>query len=394
MTMATKNAIFSRYLTEYISASRLRKEEILDSVCDVLTIHRKSAIRRFRTLQLQDGEPKHRGRNPLYNEEVISALETVWGVLGELCGELVHPMISEMIMSLQKKGEWWHNDEATGKLLRMSLSTVKRAVGKFMKVRKRRRGMSATSPSHIKHIIPIFSGPWEGKPPGYGQIDTVVHCGNTLSGDVVYSVNNTDVATSWVVLAAQWNKSQEATTSSLKRMKDKLPFPLLGLHPDTGSEFVNYHLKQWCDEDHIELTRSRPNHKNDNAYVEQKNGHVIRRFLGYERFDCMDTVPVINKLYDVLELHLNHFVPTRKCVSKVRVGARYQRKYDVAATPYQRVMKSHELDDRVKEKLKAVHEKLNPLQLHDLIDKLIRKTMRIQSFSNRKFVGYSVAKSR
>ena len=150
------------------------------------------------------------------------------------------------------------------------------------------------------------------------------------------------------------------------------------MHPDSGSEFVNFHLKGWCDEEKIELTRSRPNHKNDNAYVEQKNGHVIRRFLGYERFDRQETVEVINQLYDVLEVHLNHFVPNRKCISKVRIGARYRRKYDVAMTPYKRVLASEYVSKEDKARLRVTHLKLNPLLLQAKIDRLIQKILRIQ----------------
>ena len=200
---------------------------------------------------------------------------------------------------------------------------------------------------------------------------------------MVYSVNYTDVATSWVVLAAQWNKSQESTLNSLIRMKSKLPFPVLGMHPDSGSEFVNFHLKAWCVKEDIELTRSRPSHSNDNAYVEQKNGHVIRRFLGYERFDTETIAMTINCFYDELELHINHFVPTRKCIEKIRVGSKYRRKYDIAKTPYKRVMENTKISEERKLKLKAIHEKLNPVKLKIKIEKEIKKIQRIQRRSNK-----------
>lgn len=247
-----------------------------------------------------------------------------------------------------------------------------------MKTGRKRHGLSSTSPSILKNIIPVVSGEWVDKPAGYGQIDTVVHCGDSLLGDLVFSVNYTDIATLWHGLSAQWNKGQHVTLKSVALIKARLPFPLRGLHPDTGSEFINWHLKDYCDQNNIELTRSRPNHKNDNAYVEQKNGHVIRRFMGYTRLDVSQVVPVVNELYVVLETYLNHFVPSRKCLTKIRIGAKYRRRYDQAQTPYQRVLTQPDLPEDVKKQLKQRHEQLNPLNLRQQIDKLTTRIFKIQ----------------
>jgi hypothetical protein len=237
---------------------------------------------------------------------------------------------------------------------------------------------SSTSPSILKNIIPIIVGEWNDKPPGYGQIDTVVHCGSSLLGDLVYTVNYTDIATFWHGLSAQWNKGQYATIKSIKSIKERLPFKLKGIHPDTGSEFINWQLKDWCEEKEIELTRSRPNHKNDNAYVEQKNGHVVRRFIGYIRLDTLETVRILNDLYRKLELYLNHFVPSKKCLKKLRIGSKYQRKYDKAQTPYKRVLVHSKINQTIKDDLTKIHQTLNPLNLKGEIDKLLLKLIKIQ----------------
>jgi len=279
---------------------------------------------------------------------------------------------------MRRDKQWQHRPDTTAQLLRMSEDTVKVRVGTFMKARHKRRGLSSTSPSLLKNIIPIVTGEWDGKPPGYGQIDTVVHCGDSLLGDLVFSVNYTDIATLWHGLAAQWNKGQKATLTSIKSIRKRLPFKILGLHPDTGSEFINWHIKGWCDQNNIKLTRSRPNHKNDNAYVEQKNGHVIRRFMGYTRLDTPKAVPVINEVYATLETYLNHFVPSRKCISKTRIGAKYKRIYDRAQTPYQRILAHPAITDERKEKLEFQHEGLNPLKLKQQIDRLITRIFKIQ----------------
>lgn len=374
MNMTTKNNIFGRYLSEYLKAGKKRKGEILEIVCDITKMHDKAAIRKFGRLQMKgNAEPEKRGRKTYYTSDVSAALRTIWEATSEICGELLYPIIEEYVPILQRDNLWNHSEEATAKLLKMSEATAKRHVGTFMKLKLPSKGKSTTNPSHLKEIIPIFTGPWRDKPPGYGQIDTVVHCGNSLLGDMAFSVNYTDVPTLWVSFGAQWNKGQRATRDSLKRIKGKVPFPIMGMHPDTGSEFINWSLKGWADEENIELTRSRPNHKNDNAYVEQKNGHVIRRFLGYTRIDNIEVIPLMNEMYDLLEIYLNHFIPSKKCLRKVRIGSRYRRIYDKATTAYKRVLESKDIDDQIKEKLKAEHSRLNPLLLKRKVDKFINE---------------------
>lgn len=378
MNMTTKNNIFDRYLGEYLKADKQKKSKILNNVCDTVQTHRKAAIRKFKKLQMTRGsDPEKRGRKMYYTPDVSVALRTVWKAGSEICGELVHPMIEEYVMIFQRDKMWSHSENTTVKLLEMSEATVKRRVAEFMKSRISRKGKSATSPSNLKEIIPIFTGPWRDKPPGYGQIDTVVHCGNSLVGDLVYSVNYTDIATLWVSFSAQWNKGQRATRDSLKRIKEKVPFPIKGMHPDTGSEFINWFLKGWCDKESVELTRSRPNHKNDNAYVEQKNGHVIRRFLGYSRLDQQEVVELINKMYGLLEIYLNHFVPSKKLIEKVRIGSKYKRKYDKAKTAYKRVLESKDISQEIKDKLAVEHSQLNPLLLKRKLDIMIEEIFKI-----------------
>ena len=379
MTMTTKNEIFLRYLREYIKANKARKGEILKNICDVTKMHHKSAIRKFRRLQLEGrSKTNNCGRRPIYTSDSIAALKTVWEAASEICGELLHPVIKEYVEILKRDKLWNHTDNATEKLISMSEATLKRKVGSFMKARTWRKGKSTTKPSDLKEIIPIFTGPWNDLGPGHGQIDTVVHCGHTLLGNMAYSVNYTDVATLWVSFGAQLNKGQRATRDNLIKIKNKVPFPIKSMHPDTGSEFINWHVKDWVDAVKIDYTRSRPNRKNDNAYVEQKNGHVIRRFLGYSRIDCEDAIVIMNKFYDRLELYINHFVPSRKCIEKIKIGSKYQRKYDKAKSPYMRVMKHNDVSEEIKSKLKKEHELLNPLLLKKEIDKLIKEIFKIQ----------------
>jgi len=378
----TKKEIFDRYKNEYWKAEIKRKSEILDAVCEVTKLHRKACIRRFANLQRRDPfKEEQRGRETYYTPDVTSALKDVWELASEICGELLHSCIAEHINILIRDKKWKHADEATFKLRGMSERTMKRRVALFLKARSG-RGVSSTSPSLLKEIIPIFLGRWDEVVPGEGQIDTVVHCGASLFGDIVYSLNYTDVKTFWIVPRAQWNKGQEETRANVEAVKEILPFKLKSIHPDSGGEFINWHLEGWCQANKIKMTRSRPNHKNDNAYVEQKNGHVIRRFLGYTRIDCKEAIPVMNEFYRVLGLYLNHFIPSRKCIEKVRIGSKYRRVYDKAQTPYQRVLALKEIPEEVKEKLRKEHEKLNPLIL-----KLEWERLRVKIFDIQKRYG-------
>ena len=377
MTMATKKDIFTEHKKRYWSGTKEVKREILSHICFVTGIHRKSAIRKFASLR-RKCVLKHRGRTVTYSPLVTGVLRTLWELASEPCAELLTPMISEYVSHLQKNKQWTHSSETARLLLAMSEATVRRRLAHFIHVRDKRRGVSTTSPSQLKTIIPIFTGPWEGKPPGFGQIDTVVHCGSSLSGDMVFSFNFTDVATRWTQAAAQWNKGQFATAESMARVKGQLPFPTLGVHPDTGSEFINRFVYDWCLKEDIEMTRSRPNRKNDNQYIEERNGHIIRKFVGYDRLDCKETVLVLNDLYQTLGVYLNHFVAVRKCVKKIRLGSRYKRVYDKAKTPFQRVMEHELVSDKNKQKLQEIHNQLDMTKLKQKVDEITRRLYDIQ----------------
>jgi len=382
MNMATKKDIFQTHLTIWLKAkgNKAQRGEITRHICFVTGMHPKSVPRKFRKLQFRDhAHEEQRGRSEYYTPDVTAALKDIWEASDEACGELLHPMVHEYVAIMRRDGQWRHGEEPTGKLLAMSERTMKRRVAKFMKIRGRRHGLSATKPSQLKRIIPIFKGQWNNLPPGHGQIDTVAHCGDTLAGNMIYTVNYTDAATYWVIPYAQWNKGQESTVESIREIRKRLPFRLLGLHPDTGSEFINWVAKRWCETEHIDLSRSEPYKKNDNMYVEERNGHVVRRYIGWQRLDRYDVIPVLNELYDILATYLNHFKAVRRTVSKGKIGSRYVRRYETRAmTPYQRALAHPAVPHEVKRKLYAKHAALNPLSLKRKIDILKTKVFDIQ----------------
>jgi len=373
--MKTKKNIFEEHLEEYLKANRARKGEILEHVCFVTKLHRKSVTRRFRRLQLKGSSPPRRrqGRPAVYGPDVTAALRTVWEAGSEVCGELLHPMLGEYIDILQRDDMWNHPASATKLLRQMSEGTIKNRVGNFVKARKKRQGISATKPSHLKQLIPVFTGPWHDKPPGFGQIDSVRHS-NSASGDAVCTINYVDAATFLTIPRAQFNIGQRATQQSMAEIQERLPFPWLGTHPDSGSEYINHFVKNWCDEQSIEMSRSRANKKNDNMYVEERNGHVVRKYVGYMVLDCPEAATALNQLYDVLTPYLVHFVAVRRQIKRMKIKSKYVRKYEkTAKTPYQRIHKHSKVNQTIKDKLAREHEQLNPLVLKREIDRLIKK---------------------
>ena len=375
--METKHEVFERYKKEYYQArikkgGRKKLTSIIDTVKSVTGMGRKSIIRAFNRTQKKDPYVREtRGRPLYYTPDVTIALKEIWEAGGEVCGELLHSVVSEYVKILERDKMWKHGDVATGKLLSMSVGTMKNRIGNFLKARSKGRGMSSTAPSLIKNIIPIFHGDWSQKLPGTGQIDTVVHCRDTLKGDYVFTLNYTDVPTLWCILRSQWNKGQVATKESLAHIESVLPWKMLEVHPDTGSEFINWNLKGWCDMNDIIMTRSRPNHKNDNANVEERNGHIVRKYIGYVRFDCPEVVDALNAVYEILNPYLNHFVASKRLLEKYEVNGKWKKKYEkIAKTPYQRVMENEHISAEVKEKLRKEHAKLNPLVMKREIDRL------------------------
>lgn len=380
MTVATKQEVLQEHLHKYLKAPKQEKTKILDYLEKTLRMHRKAVNRALKREQMRDRlkPPKKRGRRVYYTPDVTAALKELWDISGELCAERLHPIIGEYIDILQRDRMWKQSDEATGKLRVMSLGTMKGRIDKFVRA-KAGGGRSTTKPSDLKELIPIRRGPWENPPPGYGEIDTVVHCGHTLLGSMAYTVNFTDIATFWGESTAQMNKGKLETLENIKVIRGRLPFPLLGLDPDTGSEFVNWHCYNWSVREGIDLSRSRPNHKNDNAHIEQRNYTGVRKFLGYSRIDVPEAVDFLNELYaGPLRLYRNFFQPSAKCIKKVRVGSRYVRKYDEAKTPYQRVLEDKRIDQSIKDELRSTYATLNPLTLKKEVDRLITKIFKVQ----------------
>lgn len=371
-------------MQEYLRGTKKQKGAILDSVEHLTGMHRKRIIARFRELQLRKegvNWSEGRGRITTYTPDVTAALKDVWELSSGICAELLHPHCGMYVEEFQKKGIWRHADIATGKLLGMSMSTMKRRITSFDKILAG-GGRSTTKPSDLKELIPVRRGPWKDPDPGVGEIDSVAHCGDTLVGHYAYSVQYSDVQLLWALFEAQMGKGKKETLVSIQAMRSRLPFPLVGLDPDTGSEFVNWHCYDWCEEKKIVMSRIRPGEKNDHGRIEQKNNANIRKHVGYIRIDTAERLQALRDLYEPLELFVNHFVPTTKCIKKERSNTRRtSRVYDAPATPYERVMRSSRVSEKDKEKLREVHTSLSMIDLKRQIDSAKKKLFKGAKFT-------------
>jgi hypothetical protein len=383
MTMETKLDIFKTHLAAWLKCrgDREKRGKMAKEISSIAQVHIKSVGRCFRRVQMKGKSGLElRGRKAVYTKDVDYALKDVWEAASRPCGENLYPMLSMYVDGFKAAKRWDHTPGATDKLFAMSLGTMKTRVKALRLKYGVNRGKSATKPSELKSIIPIFKGPWGNLDPGNGQLDTVAHCGSSLLGDFVFTVSYIDAPTYWGIRRAQWNKGQTATKNNMIYIKEKLPFPWIMGHPDTGGEFINWINKEWFEENGIKLTRSEPGKKNDNMYIEERNGHVVRRYLGWTRLDAgPEIVGLINQYYETLDLYLNHFQAVRRTLEKERIGAKYHRVYEKRAkTPYERLMEHPKINDEIKQKVKLKHESLNPLLLKEKLDMLKKRIFDFQ----------------
>jgi len=353
----------------YRRASRVEKGRMLKEFTEVTGYHRKSAIRLLgvgKKERLGEG----RGRPQTYGMETAHALKVVWEVAGRVCSKRLAPFLPELVEVLERHEELSLASGVKAQLLRMSSSTIDRLLKPYHQ-QTRGRGFSTTKPGTLlKTAIPIRTfSEWDEAHPGFLEIDLVAHCGESTEGFYLNTLCAVDVATGWVEVQGVWGKGQERVGSAIHAVRQRLPFPLLGLDSDNGSEFINQHLYAYCQKEQITFTRSRPYKKNDSAHVEQKNWSVVRRLIGYDRYTSRDSLEQLNRAYRTLRLYLNFFQPVLQLQAKHRVGARVHKTYDTARTPYQRLLKSGVLSTEQEAALGEAYQKLNPVKLKTQIDR-------------------------
>ena len=347
----------------YVKAKKKEKGKILDEFTQVTGYHRKAAIR----LLHRDGsqrQGKRRGRQRHYGQEVVDALRKVWEASDRLCSKRLKPFLGELAKVMRKHGELAVNTAVEAELCQMSPSTIDRLLQPWRRLGGR-RPLSTTRPgSLLKSSIPIRTfADWTEERPGFVEVDLVAHCGESTEGFYLTTLCAVDVATGWSECLGVWGKGQERVGAAVHQIRKRLPFPLLGLDSDNGSEFINQHLYNYCHRESITFTRSRSYKKNDSCHVEQKNWSVVRRLVGYDRYSSHAALECLNLAYATLRHYVNFFQPTMKLVEKTRQGAKVHKVYDTAKTPYQRLLESGVLTPAKRAELAAIYSGLNPVLL-------------------------------
>jgi len=346
----------------YRSAGRHEKKEILDEFVRVTGFHRKHAIRALKKSPRQrTGEPRQRAR--IYNEAVREALTIVWEAADRLCGKRLRQVIAGLIDAMERHGHLRLDAAVRERLLSMSAATMDRLLTTVRDTAKEGRRRTMTNTPLRKSIAVRTFGDWNDPSPGFFEMDMVGHCGKSTVGSYVHSLVLTDIASGWTEAIAMVVREQTLVTESVSDIRTKLPFTVRGLDVDNDSAFINDTLVSYCQDNKIELTRCRAYKKNDQAWIEQKNGAVIRRMVGYGRLEGAQTAAVLNKLFASARLFVNFFQPSFKLISKTREGAKVIKKYHPPATPCERLLERKDVSDECKEQLRKTLAALDPVRL-------------------------------
>jgi hypothetical protein len=377
MSLKSRQEYLKANYQRYRKARKVIRQTIIDEFCRIAKYHRKSAIRLLNAPLYK--KPKARkARGKTYGSDVVYYLKKIWKILDCPCGIRLEPMLPEMVKVLEKHKELVIPETVKSKLLTIKSATIDRRLKKE-KIKVIRSIHGTTKPgSLLKKQIPIVLSRWDEVIPGYTELDLVAHCGNSASGEFAFSLNITDLATGWTEAEPTLGKAEKRVKQGIDDIRNRLPFKLLGIDPDNGSEFINWQLFNYCLDNEIQFTRGRPGKKNDNAHIEEKNWTHIRKIVGYHRIETQEEVDLLRCLYrGPWRLYENFFQPVMKLQEKKRIAGQLIRKYDRAKTPYQRCLESKYVSKEQKEKLKTIYDTLNPAELKREIEHLIEQLTRI-----------------
>jgi hypothetical protein len=407
LKMSEKRAVTTKISKRYQKSSKKEKTKILNEYVELTGYNRKHAI----TLLSNWGKEKiiivenkpvkmiigkrrkqKRSRPKKYGDDVFKPLKKIWAIYDFMCGKRLKAVLQIIVEPLIEFGEINVSKDVKNKLLSISASQIDRLL-KSERKKNRIKGNSYTKPGKLlKSQIPVRTfADWNEKKPGFVEIDLVGHDGGDTRGDFCFSLNVTDVCSGWTEPVAIKNKARKWTFGGLLLACNRLPFDLLGIDSDNGSEFINANLFSYCKDNDIVFTRSRPYRKNDNCYVEEKNNSIIRRNVGYFRYDTKEEQELLNNIYKTLRLLINFFYPCMKLIKKIREGSKVRKIYDKPKTPYQRLLDSNEIEEIVKERLSVQYKQLNPAELkrelvryqNKLIDYKKKKYLKASELNNR-----------
>ncbi len=351
----------------YVASSSPDKHRILDEFVALTGYHRKHAIRVLRSAAAAAApDPNPRPpRSRVYDEAIRDALVVLWEASARICGKRLKALVPVLLPALEKHGHLSLDENVRQRLLTMSAATIDRLLASRRETAQYRRRKSRP---RVAQSIPVRTfADWKQPEPGFLEIDLVAHCSDSVEGSFAHTLVLTDIASGWTECVALLVRDGTLVVDALDRLRTTMPFPLRGIDSDNGSEFINETVVAYCSKHRIEFTRSRPHRKNDQAWVEQKNGSVVRRLVGYGRLEGLRAVEALARLYSASRLFVNFFQPSFKLAEKSRVGARVSKRYHAPETPCARLLASPSIDERMKERLRAILVTLDPLRLLDEI---------------------------
>ena len=358
----TRQDLLQAIRERYRAGTKDERVRILDEFVAVTGYHRKHVIRLFRGKSVTSGASR-RSRLPVYDEAVREALIVLWEASDRVCGKRLKPLLPILVSALERHGHLTLASTVRARVLAASAATLDRLLSSTRAAvsghRTRRRAIPA-----VQRNVPVRTfAEWEAPLPGDMEADLVSHGGESPVGSFVHTLTLTDVASGWTECVALVVRDGALVVAALEQVRTRMPFPLRGFDTDNGSEFMNETVAAYCSAHGIPCTRSRPYHKNDQAWVEQKNGAVVRRLVGYRRLEGVAATEALSRLYAASRLFVNFFQPSFKLASKMRVGARVRKTYHAPETPYAKLLAAASITDEMKERLHAVAAQLDPLRL-------------------------------
>jgi hypothetical protein len=385
LSLATRRELIEAIAERYQAAMRIDKKKILDEFIEVTGFHRKHAIRALRKAKVNASEAiPGQSRNRIYDEAAVQALTILWEASDRICGKRLKEAVPTLISAMERHGHLHLDADVRRRLLTMSAATIDRLLKPVRDISKQsRRRITINTPLRKSIAIRTFSD-WNDPPPGFFEMDMVAHCGKSVAGSHVHSLVLTDIASGWTEAAAMVVREQTLVTLTVEEIRNKLPFPMLGLDVDNDSAFINDTVVSYCGERCIELTRSRAYKKNDQAWIEQKNGAVVRRLVGYGRLEGPAGAAALGHLHEVARLYVNFFQPSFKLKSKTRQGAKVSKKYETPATPYERLLASERTTNECKQNLRQIFFALDPVYLLSQIRQAQRTLVDLEVGKDRK----------
>lgn len=370
MSLASRKELLMSFKANYNQASWLDKGKVLDGFVAVSGYERKYAIRLLNSPIEPTTSKTSRSKRIVYDEQVKQALIFIWHAANLICSKRLVPFLPELVDVLERHNHLNLPKAVRERLRSISHSSVDRLL-RSERVRVRQSVTTTQPGSLFKHRIQVRTfADWDNVIPGFIEADLVAHCGGNTQGSFLNTLVMVDISTGWLECIPLIRKSANDVIIGLNTATELLPFTLLGLDTDNGSEFINYDLLKYCQEHNITFTRSRAYKKNDQAHVEEKNGSVVRRLVGYDRFEGQAAWEALARLYKVMRLYVNFFQPSLKLLSKERSGAKVAKKYHPAKTPFQRLLLSDHLTSETKEQLTLQYQNLDPVTLLKQLESL------------------------